>query len=131
MLDYCTKCLHMGHNMDNFILLDKNVRPKQPFKHLETAPNNDLKLVPNNNSKPATEGVKKKEWVEVRHKKIAPKHVDNNEKESQKLEMDKGDPIPPPDKGKSIQIDNTPTLVDEGTCAKTQDREIVPGNSFG
>ncbi|KAB5533655.1 hypothetical protein DKX38_016741 [Salix brachista] len=29
--------------------------------------------------------------------------------------MDKGDPIPPPEKGKSIQIDNTPTLVDEGT----------------
>uniref|UniRef100_A0A6N2MN15 Uncharacterized protein n=1 Tax=Salix viminalis TaxID=40686 RepID=A0A6N2MN15_SALVM len=57
-------------------------RFEQPFKHPETAPNNDSKLVPNNNPKPATEGVKKKEWVEVRHKKIAPKHVDNNESES-------------------------------------------------
>ncbi|KAJ6399844.1 hypothetical protein OIU84_015495 [Salix udensis] len=45
--------------------------------------------------------------------------------------MDKGDPIPPPDKGKSIQIDNTPTLVDEGTCAKTQDREIIRETPFG
>uniref|UniRef100_A0A6N2MJJ3 Reverse transcriptase domain-containing protein n=1 Tax=Salix viminalis TaxID=40686 RepID=A0A6N2MJJ3_SALVM len=45
--------------------------------------------------------------------------------------MDKGDPIPPPEKGKSIQIDNTPTLVDEGTCAKTQDREIIRETPLG
>ena len=54
--------------------------------------------------------------MEVRHKKTAPKHVENNEK---------GNPIPPLDKGKSIQINNTPTLVNEGTSSKTQDREIV------
>ncbi|KAF9688547.1 hypothetical protein SADUNF_Sadunf02G0208300 [Salix dunnii] len=53
------------------------------------------------------------------------------EKERQKLEMDKGDPIQPPDKGKPIQIDNTPTLMDEGTYEKTQDREIVRETPMG
>ncbi|KAF9670988.1 hypothetical protein SADUNF_Sadunf12G0000100 [Salix dunnii] len=176
MPEYCTKCLHVGHNMDNCILLDKNVRPRQPFKQAETAPKNDSKLASKNNLKPATEGVKnKEEWVEVRHKKTTPKHVENNEKgnpidkgksiqinntptivnegtssktqdreivrdtplgnlieeESKKLETDKGDPIQPPDKGKSIEIDNTPTLVDEGTYAKTQDREIIRETPMG
>ncbi|KAF9681426.1 hypothetical protein SADUNF_Sadunf05G0000200 [Salix dunnii] len=130
------------HNMDNCILLDKNVRPRQPFKYFETDPKNDSKLGPKNNLKPATEGVKnKEEWVEVRHKKTAPNHVENNEKsnpippldkeESQKLKTDKGDPIHPPDKGISIEIDNTPTLVDEGTYAKTQDKEIVRETPIG
>ncbi|KAB5540603.1 hypothetical protein DKX38_013577 [Salix brachista] len=93
----------------------------------------DCLLAPNNNLKLATEGVTKNkaEWVKVQHKKTAPKHVDNNGKESQKLEMDKGDPIPPLDKGKSIQIDNTPILVDERTCAKNQDREIVRDTPLG
>ena len=117
MHEYCTKCLHVGHHMDNCILLDKNMRPRQPFKHVETAPKNDSKLAPKNNLKPAMEGVKnKEEWVEVRHKKTAPKHVEKNEK---------GNPIPPLDKGKSIQINYTPTLVNEGISTKTQDREIV------
>uniref|UniRef100_A0A6N2N9W4 Uncharacterized protein n=1 Tax=Salix viminalis TaxID=40686 RepID=A0A6N2N9W4_SALVM len=128
---YCTKCYHVGHHMYNCMLLDNNVRPRQPLKHDETAPKNDTKIASNNNLKTATEGGKKnkEEWVEVRHKKAAHKHVENNAKgnpippldkeESRKL--DKDNPIQPQDKGKSIETDNHPILVDD---AKTQDREI-------
>ena len=118
---YCTKCSHVGHHMDNCMLLDNNVRPRQPLKHVETAPKNDTKIASNNNLKPATEGGKKnkEEWVEVRHKKAAHKHVENNVK---------GNHIPPLDKGKSILI---PILLNEGTSTKTQDREDVCDTPLG
>lgn len=106
---YCTKCSHVGHHMYNCMLLDNNVRPRQPLKQGASIPTNDTKIASNNNLQPATEGGKKnkEEWVEVRHKKAAYKPVENNAK---------GNPIPPLDKGKSIHI---PILVNEGTSSKT------------
>ncbi|KAJ6719960.1 GLYCINE-RICH CELL WALL STRUCTURAL PROTEIN 1.8-LIKE [Salix purpurea] len=118
---YCTKCSHVGHHMANCILLDNNVRPRQPLKHDASIPKNDTKIASNNNLQPATEGGKKnkEEWVEVRHKKAAHKHVENNAK---------GNPIPPLDKGKSIHI---PILLNEGTSTKTQDRADVRDTPLG
>ncbi|KAJ6731271.1 TA11-LIKE NON-LTR RETROELEMENT PROTEIN-RELATED [Salix viminalis] len=165
MAAYCTKCSHVGHHMDNCMLLDNNVRPRQPLKHVETAPKNDTKIASNNNLKPATEGGKKIKrngwrlgirkhhinmWNTMLRAIISPpldkgksiqipillnegtstKTQDSEnvcdtplgnliEEESRKL--DKDDLIQPQDKGKSIETDNHPILVDD---AKTQDREI-------
>uniref|UniRef100_A0A6N2LLT6 Uncharacterized protein n=1 Tax=Salix viminalis TaxID=40686 RepID=A0A6N2LLT6_SALVM len=81
-----------------------------------------VQIASNNNLKTAAEGGKKnnkEEWVEVRHKKAAHKHVENNAKSN---------PIPPLDKGKSIQI---PILLNEGTSTKTHDREDVRDTPLG
>ncbi|KAB5551438.1 hypothetical protein DKX38_008749 [Salix brachista] len=118
---YCTKCSHVGHHMVNCMLLDNNVKPRQPPKHVETAPKTDTKIANKGKSIQIpillNEGTstKTQDREDVRDTPLG------NVIEEESCKLDKDDPIQPQDKGKSIETDNHPILVDD---AKTQDREI-------